>query len=270
MAAQARRPIRNDSSMTSALDQSFRGWWFPVVRSQEVGLRHIHRSQLLNQELAIWRDDDGQINAWENRCPHRGTRLSIGLNTGAEIRCQYHGWRYASQSGQCTFIPAHPAMEPSPRYCVNTFECIEKYGYVWVRLEKDKDEDIGSLFPLTGKLSLTTLRSVYTTASTTRIRDWLISDCESQIKVNSPSLECSLTEIQQRHSFCLEALSINNQTDKPVTIFIYLHPLTDDATVIHPVVKAPISPEIRLDELRCYNRLFGTIRDACETGNVLN
>ena len=154
MVAQERRPIRNSSSMTSALDQSFRGWWFPVVRSQEIGLRHIHRSQLLNQELAIWRDDDGQINAWENRCPHRGTRLSIGLNTGAEIRCQYHGWRYASQSGQCTFIPAHPAMEPSPRYCVNTFECIEKYGYVWVRLEKDKDEDIGSLFPLTGKLSI--------------------------------------------------------------------------------------------------------------------
>ena len=256
--------------MTSVLDQSFRGWWFPVVRSQEIGLRHIHRSQLLNQELAIWRDDGGQINAWENRCPHRGTRLSIGLNTGAEIKCQYHGWRYASQSGQCTFIPAHPNMEPSPRYCVNTYECIEKYGYVWVRLEKDKDkdEDIESLFVLTEKLSLTTLRSVYTVASTTRIRDWLISNCESQLKVNSPSLGCSLTGIQQHHSFCLEALSINNQTEKSVTMFIYLHPLTDDATVIHPLLNASISPEIRLDELRRYNRLFGTIRDVCETDNV--
>ena len=256
--------------MTSVLDQSFRGWGVPVVRSQEIGLRHIHRSQLLNQELAIWRDDGGQINAWENRCPHRGTRLSIGLNTGAEIKCQYHGWRYASQSGQCTFIPAHPNMEPSPRYCVNTYECIEKYGYVWVRLEKDKDkdEDIESLFVLTEKLSLTTLRSVYTMASTTRIRDWLINNCESQLKVNSLSLECSLTEIQQHHSFCLEALSINNQTEKSVTMFIYLHPLTDDATVIHPLLNASISPEIRLDELRRYNRLFGTIRDVCETDNV--
>ena len=270
MAAQARRPIWDNSSMTSVLDQSFRGWWFPVVRSQEIGLRHIHRSQLLNQELAIWRDDGGQINAWENRCPHRGTRLSIGLNTGAEIKCQYHGWRYASQSGQCTFIPAHPNMEPSPRYCVNTYECIEKYGYVWVRLEKDKDkdEDIESLFVLTEKLSLTTLRSVYTMASTTRIRDWLINNCESQLKVNSPSLGCSLTGIQQHHSFCLEALSINNQTEKSVTMFIYLHPLTDDATVIHPLLNASISPEIRLDELRRYNRLFGTIRDVCETDNV--
>ena len=270
MVAQERRPIRNSSSMTSALDQSFRGWWFPVVRSQEIGLRHIHRSQLLNQELAIWRDDDGQINAWENRCPHRGTRLSIGLNTGEEIRCQYHGWRYASQNGQCTFIPAHPDMEPSTRYCVNTFECIEKNGYVWVRLEKDNDEDTESLLPLAENLSSTTLRSVYTMASATRISDWLISECESQLKVNFPSLEYSLTEIQQRHAFCLEALSINNQTDKSVTMSIYLHPLTDDATVIHPLLNASISPEIRLDELRRYNRLFGTIRDVCETSNVLN
>ena len=252
--------------MTSTIDRSFRNWWFPVVRCQEVRFRHIHRSQLLNQELAIWRDDEGKINAWENRCVHRGTRLSIGANTGKEIKCQYHGWRYGSQTGQCTFIPAHPDMEPSPRYCINTFECIEKYGYVWVRLEKDEDRE--PLLALSENLSLTTLRSIYTMASTTSIRNWLIGDCESELNANAPSLQISLIEIQQRDCFCLEARALNSQDNESVMMLIYLHPLTDEATVIHPLVNVDIPHEIRLEELRRYNRLFRTIRNVIETDHV--
>lgn len=252
--------------MTSTVDRSFRPEWFPVIRSEEVGLRHILRSQLLNQELAIWRDDDGRINAWENRCRHRGTRLSIGVNTGKEIKCQYHGWRYASQSGQCSFIPAHPDMKPSSRYCINTFECIEKYGYVWVRLEKGGDKE--PLLTLSDDSSLTTLRSIHTKVSATRIRDWLISDCESECKANVLSLEISLIEIQERHSFCLEAIAFNNQDNESVTMFINLHPLADEVTVIHPLVNVDIPHEIRLEELRRYNRLFRTIRNVIETDHV--
>ncbi len=255
--------------MTGTLDYSFRGMWFPVVRCQEIGLRHIHRSQLLNQELAIWRDDDGQINAWENRCPHRGTRLSIGLNTGKEIRCQYHGWRFTSQSGQCTFIPAHPNMEPSPRYCVNTYECIEKYGYVWVRLEKDKNGDLEPLLTQTKNHSLTTLRSIYTLASASRIKDWLVDECESRLKIDLPNLEITLIDIQQRHSFSLEALAFNSQNNESVGISIFLHPLTDEETVIHSLVNADIPRENRLGELRRYNRLFGSIRNVVETSNAV-
>ncbi len=252
--------------MTTTLGRSFRPEWFPVVRSEEVGPRHIHRSQLLNQELAIWRDDDGRVNAWENRCPHRGTRLSVGVNTGKAIKCQYHGWRFASQGGQCSLIPAHPDMKPSARYCVNTFECIEKYGYVWVRLEKGGDKE--PLLTLSDDSSLTTLRSIYTMASATRIRDWLMSDCESACKAESLSLEISLSQIHQRHSFCVEALAFNNQDNESITIVIYLHPLTDEETVIHSLVNVDIPHDIRPEELRRYNRLFSTVRNVVETGNV--
>jgi phenylpropionate dioxygenase-like ring-hydroxylating dioxygenase large terminal subunit len=34
----------------------------------------------------------------ENRCLHRGVRLSIGVNDGRELTCQYHGWRYSSRT----------------------------------------------------------------------------------------------------------------------------------------------------------------------------
>ena len=85
--------------MTGTLDYSFRGMWFPVVRCEQIGLRQIHRSQLLNQELAIWRDDDGQINAWENRCPHRGASLADGNISESIIQCKFHLWEFDLETG---------------------------------------------------------------------------------------------------------------------------------------------------------------------------
>ena len=108
--------------------------WFPVARVEEVVPRHVVQAQILGQEVAIWRDDEGKVNAWENRCPHRGVRLSIGINDGKELRCQYHGWRYASGSGQCTYIPAHPGQKPANVIKAKPYGVTERYGFVWVNL----------------------------------------------------------------------------------------------------------------------------------------
>ena len=89
--------------------------WYPVASSSDLPFRHVFHGQLLGRELAIWRADDGNVNVWENRCLHRGVRLSIGINEGAELKCQYHGWRYANRSAGCTYIPAHPADAPARR-----------------------------------------------------------------------------------------------------------------------------------------------------------
>ena len=70
--------------------------WFPVCRGEEAAPRHIVHTALLGQELAVWRADDGAVNAWENRCPHRGVRLSVGTNLGDRLKCRYHGWTYES------------------------------------------------------------------------------------------------------------------------------------------------------------------------------
>ena len=85
----------------------------------------------LGRELAVWRADDDYVNVWENRCLHRGVRLSIGSNDGTELRCQYHGWRYANRSAGCTYIPAHPADAPARTICNRTFPSVERYGLVW-------------------------------------------------------------------------------------------------------------------------------------------
>ena len=116
--------------MTTATTDPFT-MWHPVASAHDVPYRHVHHAQLLGRELAVWRADDDYVNVWENRCLHRGVRLSIGSNDGTELRCQYHGWRYANRSAGCTYIPAHPADAPARTICNRTFPSVERYGLVW-------------------------------------------------------------------------------------------------------------------------------------------
>ncbi|MGV8853357.1 MAG: Rieske 2Fe-2S domain-containing protein [Devosia sp.] len=105
--------------------------WYPIASSDDLPFRHVYQGQLLGRELTVWRADDGNVNVWENRCLHRGVRLSIGVNEGAELKCQYHGWRYANRSAGCTYIPAHPADAPARRIENRTYPVHEAFGLIW-------------------------------------------------------------------------------------------------------------------------------------------
>ena len=111
--------------------------WYPIASSDDLPFRHVYQGQLLGRELAVWRADDGNVNVWENRCLHRGVRLSIGINEGGELKCQYHGWRYANRSAGCTYIPAHPADAPARRIENRTYPVREAYGLIWSAANDD-------------------------------------------------------------------------------------------------------------------------------------
>lgn len=108
--------------------------WYPVARADDLPKRHVFHGQLCGVELALWRADDGQVNAWENRCPHRSVRFTLGANTGEKLRCQYHGWQYQSGDGRCTFIPASSEAVPPKSLCARTYTAAEANGYVWANL----------------------------------------------------------------------------------------------------------------------------------------
>ena len=109
--------------------------WYPVASADDLPLRHVFHGQIWGRELAIWRADDGNVNVWENRCLHRGVRLSLGLNEGGELKCVYHGWRYANRSAGCTYIPAHPADAPARTICNRTYPRAEAAGLVWTAID---------------------------------------------------------------------------------------------------------------------------------------
>lgn len=110
------------------------GRWHPVAALEDLSGHHVFHAAIEGQELAVWQADDGFLNVWENRCLHLGVRLSIGISDGRELKCQYHGWRYASRTAGCTYIPAHPANAPARTIANRTFPSAARYGLVWSSL----------------------------------------------------------------------------------------------------------------------------------------
>ena len=107
--------------------------WFAVERSIHVPPGHVVQTLLHGQELALWRPSAGAVQAWENRCPHRSVRLTLGFVDGDQLVCRYHGWRYG-RDGRCTGVPSTPALAPPPAACVRTYMCRESDGVIWASL----------------------------------------------------------------------------------------------------------------------------------------
>ncbi|HEY0269514.1 MAG TPA: Rieske 2Fe-2S domain-containing protein [Sphingomonas sp.] len=108
--------------------------WYPVAASGDLPYGHVYQTMLGGHPLAIWRAADGRVNIWEDRCPHRGVRFSIGIVRDDELRCQYHAWRFASGTGACTHIPAQPAARPAAAIRATVWPVAEMDGLVWTGL----------------------------------------------------------------------------------------------------------------------------------------
>ena len=113
-------------------DPVLRDDWHPVAAANGVPPGSAVPAFLLGEEIVLWRAAGGELHAWKDRCPHRGTRLSIGKVTGEMITCAYHGWRFGND-GACTGVPAQPDAPPPPARCA-AYQVKEAYGLAWVCL----------------------------------------------------------------------------------------------------------------------------------------
>lgn len=112
--------------------------WHPVLAAHELRAgQNIVGAVVRGRELALWRSDQGTAQAWENRCPHRGVRLTLGRLVNGRLACGYHGWEYAAGTGRCEAIPALADIPVPGRVCVRTYQAVEAQSMVWVRLEED-------------------------------------------------------------------------------------------------------------------------------------
>ena len=78
--------------------------WYPVLPSWALGDTPIGITRL-SRNIVLWRDRDGHVHALEDRCPHRGARLSLGWNLGDRLACWYHGVEVGS-NGKVEKVPA--------------------------------------------------------------------------------------------------------------------------------------------------------------------
>ncbi|HTV79420.1 MAG TPA: Rieske (2Fe-2S) protein [Steroidobacteraceae bacterium] len=211
--------------------------WFAVSASREIPRGHIAHTQLLGQELAVWRSASGELNAWENRCPHRGVRLTIGSCVGEELRCQYHAWRFASGSGQCTYIPAHPTQKPAATIRARAFPVREDGTFAWVNLAPE-----AAAAPPPDPGIARALRSMFVQAPVAELRAVLLGG------------------YGQGSVTATDEYTLLGEPD----LEFMLQPVSDRQAIVHARLRGHREGAERLAELRHHNALLSAVRDRAE------
>ncbi|MGI9416458.1 MAG: Rieske 2Fe-2S domain-containing protein [Geminicoccaceae bacterium] len=143
--------------------------WTPVALSSDLPKGGVLRTFVDGRDLAVWRSRSGVVRAWDNRCPHRGMRLSFGFVRGESLTCIYHGWQYGID-GVCRYIPAHPDLTPPATLCTTAFACVEGRGLIWASLAANEDApdvaiaDAEPLRSLVVNRDIVTVRSMFAQA----------------------------------------------------------------------------------------------------------
>ena len=243
----------NDPAMT-ALDPT--ALLHPIAGRADLAPRHVVKARLLGQDLAVWRADDGFVNVWADRCIHRGVRLSVAMNDGAELVCPYHGWRYSNRSGNCSYMPAHPEEAPPRTLCVPQFRSEEKYGLIWsggpeAGLPRIPHLDTGDTLVLRALpvdapagLALEGLRDYSFTPAPPAGDDVSLSSGSS-----SP------------HAVAVTARAAGTET----TVVHFVQPVDAGRCVIRPVLGGIPAPEQRMGVLRHHARRLEELRARLES-----
>ncbi|ODU21809.1 MAG: vanillate O-demethylase oxygenase [Sphingomonas sp. SCN 67-18] len=105
--------------------------WYCAGWDNDVGLGagDLVVRRIAGRSILLYRKGNGEVVAMEDRCPHRSAPLSLGRKEGDDIRCMYHGMRFAPD-GQCMEIPGMPRIPQG--ICVPTMPVVERNNWIWV------------------------------------------------------------------------------------------------------------------------------------------
>jgi phenylpropionate dioxygenase-like ring-hydroxylating dioxygenase large terminal subunit len=118
----------------------FTDFWYIVALSKQVKPHNLISRTVLGEWLVIFRDQNGQPVALQDRCLHRNSRLSCGRITQGKIQCPYHGWVY-NEAGKVIEIPSEGFNFPSPNTRnLQHYATKEQDGYIYVRLAESPSE----------------------------------------------------------------------------------------------------------------------------------
>lgn len=231
--------------------------WHPIAAAHDLPHRHVFHGQLLGREFAVWRADDGYVNIWENRCLHRGVRLSIGINDGRELKCQYHGWRYSNRTAGCTYIPAHPADAPARTITNRSFAAVERYGLVW-----SAEEPEGAVPEIAGLAEgkLLTLRGIPVNAPADVVAAKLKGyRFQPNDRIDGSEAKVSV-EAANAFSVALRA----SDGDAGTLAVFFVQPVDSNRSVIRGVLDGQVTGAERVRILRHHNELLSKLRDGVE------
>lgn len=183
--------------------------WTPVALAADIAPGTSAGVVLDGAEIVVWRDSAGTPHAWEDRCPHRGMKLSFGFVKGDRIACLYHGWEYDG-SGQCRYIPAHPDLAVPATIRAAAWRVAEAAGMVWVAAADSVD-------PPPDDAAATPVRSIWIDAP--------LAGAAAALEAGLPGLGPVIG--------CAGAGPLRRIEQKDATVIAGLHPVRAGETALH-------------------------------------
>jgi vanillate O-demethylase monooxygenase subunit len=105
--------------------------WYVAAWSDDLADGGVLGRTILKEPVVLYRTDNGEVVALQDRCPHRFSPLSMGHVIGGDrIQCPYHGLEF-DRSGACTLNP-HGNKHIPPRARVRSFPVTEKHKAIWI------------------------------------------------------------------------------------------------------------------------------------------
>jgi len=93
--------------------------WKTICRVEDIpvlGSRRVARPQ--GMDVAVFRNDQDQVFALLDRCPHKGGPLSQGIVFGTHVACPLHNWTIGLDTG-CARAPDEGR---TPRFAVQVID----------------------------------------------------------------------------------------------------------------------------------------------------
>lgn len=240
--------------------------WFALCGVDELDGRAIYHTELAGNELVVWRTEGGAVNVWENRCPHRGVRLSLGHHRGDALQCQYHGWQFGTGNGACRFVPAHPEAPP-PAVAVKRWPVQVRYGFVWTCLTLP-----GELPPFTPIGELENEASPGTVhVQTVRLRTVAIDAASDAVQRALADYRFDYTGVQAwQTSDCVafevapHAVLIEQLDEAAHRVVFLVQPAREGRAYLHGIALGPFAANQRLAVLRHHQQRLNALRDTLE------
>ena len=98
------RPANSPNAFDLRLIGAHPDYWYPLAWSHELKAGHTLGRRFAGQPIVLYRGSSGRVFALEDRCAHRQVPLHLGVVSGDELKCHYHGWTYDC-SGKCVDVP---------------------------------------------------------------------------------------------------------------------------------------------------------------------
>src|SRR5260370_19596805 len=106
-------------------------YWYPVEYDHALRRGKVIEVLFWNTSIALYRGNDGQLNAIENRCAHRQLKLSLGHVEGCHLTCSYHGWSYDG-SGKVVAIPHDLFGKSMLKVQIKSYPVQVRHRLIWV------------------------------------------------------------------------------------------------------------------------------------------